>query len=103
MGDNMKIFISGPMTNDPNYKEKFFNASIYLKEKFPKAVILNPAILPEGLSDIEYMNIDLTMLKLCDIIYMLKGYEKSKGAGLEYHFAQYSNKKIFYQNEEGAE
>lgn len=96
----MKIFISGPMTNDPNYKEKFFKTTNYLKTKYPNATILNPAILPEGLSDIEYMSIDLTMLKCCDIIYMLKGYERSKGASLEFHYAYYSNKTIIYQEEE---
>ena len=96
----MKIFISGPMTNDPSYKKKFFNTVNYLKKKFPKAIVLNPAVFPEGLTDAEYMSIDLTMLKCCDIIYMLEGYENSKGASLEYHYAQYLNKKIIYQKDE---
>lgn len=95
----MKIFISGAMTKDPNFKEKFYNAYMFLQNRFPNAVILNPAILPEGLNNSQYMTLDFTMIDCCDTIYMLKDYKDSNGAMLEYCYAKYCNKKIIYQSE----
>mgnify|MGYP003370422279 FL=1 len=35
----------------------------------------------------EFMQMSITMLKMCDQIYMLKGWEKSCGANQEYGYA----------------
>lgn len=46
----MRIYISGPVTNVLDYKEKFDRAEKHLKAEFPKAEIINPTMieLPES-------------------------------------------------------
>ena len=62
--------------------------------------VLNPAILPEGLSQEEYMRICIPMLNIADSIYMLTGWEKSVGAKIEHSLACQADKKIYYENQE---
>ena len=57
-------------------------------------VILNPAILPDGLSQPEYMQICLAMVMCADAIYLLKGWEDSKGAMAELSLAEKLNLEI---------
>lgn len=87
----MRIYISGRITNNPNYKEDFGRAEGYLREKYPEARIVNPAKMGEVFQHGtwgEYMAICKTMLAMCDVIYLLKGWQKSKGAQWEYQYAQ---------------
>jgi hypothetical protein len=39
---------------------------------------------------------DIRQLMTCDAIYMLKGWEKSKGASLEHHIAKELGLEIYY-------
>jgi len=59
---------------------------------------INPALvnasLPESTTYWEYMKMDYTMLDIADAIYMMTGWEKSKGACIEYGYAQAKDKKI---------
>lgn len=105
-GGKMKIYISGKITGDPNYKEKFKKAVHFLIENkddfFPlekESFIINPAELqlPENASWSDYMKIDIKTLLDCDAIYMLKDWKESEGAKLEHHIADKMNIKIFYQ------
>lgn len=74
-----KFYIAGPMTGLPNCnREAFFIAAELLKAK--GHIVLNPAILPDGLTQPECMQICISMLQCSNAIYMLKGWEKSKGA-----------------------
>ena len=41
----MRIYISGPITNVLDYKEKFERAEQDLKEKYPDSEIINPTVL----------------------------------------------------------
>ena len=78
----MKVYISGSMTGVPDKnKERFAAAEEYLLAK--GHIVLNPAILPEGLTYQEYMSIDLAMLDAADAIYLLRGWDKSPGASFE--------------------
>jgi hypothetical protein len=80
--DNKKVYIAGPMTGYDNFnRSEFNNAANYLS--MHGYVVLNPAILPSGLSEAEYMKIDLAMLQCCDTIFMLNGWEQSMGANAE--------------------
>lgn len=49
---------------------------------------LNPAALPAGLSESEYMDICFAMIRAATAIYMLTGWEQSEGAQAEYHYAK---------------
>lgn len=77
----MRVYLSGPITGVKNYKENFAAA----EEKMKKMGfdVINPAafnrVLPE-MGYEEYMDIDLKLLAMCDVIYMLKDWEKSRGA-----------------------
>ena len=88
----MKIYISGEITNDPNYKEKFAETEEYLKAK--GYVIMNPAILPEGFDYEDYMTICFAMIDVCDLMFMIKGWEKSDGAKRESYYACAKNKSV---------
>lgn len=85
----MIIYISGPIKNVLDYKEKFDQAEKHLKEKYPNAEIINPTmiVLPSSCTHEDYMKIDFMLLDLADAIYMLKGWELSKGACMEYGYA----------------
>lgn len=86
----MKVYISGPITWIPYDKvEMSFNpAENRLKEEGFEVV--NP--LNNGLavssSWREHMKVDIKLLMECDTIYLLKGYQDSKGAMIEYDLAR---------------
>ena len=81
----MRIYISGPITNVIDYKEKFARAEQNLKAKYPDAEIINPTVLDKlPLTYDEYMELDLRLLGMCEGIYMMEGWEKSKGACMEF-------------------
>ena len=80
----MKIYIAGKITGDPNYKEKFNEAEAELKKIIPGSVILNPAILPEGLEEEDYMRITMEMLLAADAAVFLPDSSKSAGAMIEF-------------------
>ena len=91
----MKTYIAGPITGVEDYKEKFKEAEEYLKEE--GCIVLNPSILPLGLTQEEYMRICIPMLNICDAIYMLVGWERSVGAKIEHSLAVQANKIIIYK------
>lgn len=92
------IYIGGPMTGYEGYNKKaFFEAAEFLKQKYPDCIILNPAILPDGLGHEQYMRICLPMVEVCTMLYMLKKWEHSDGANDEHTHGQKHNKKFLYQ------
>lgn len=87
----MKIYISGSITNNQNYKEDFERAEDYLQREYPNDEIINPALvnsfLPKSTSHKEYMRMSFCMLDMADAIFMIDGWEKSCGASQEYGYA----------------
>ena len=78
----MIVYIAGPMRGLPDKnREAFRTAEEYLLAK--GHTVLNPAVLPDGLSYQQYMSIDLAMLDAADAVYLLKGWDKSPGASFE--------------------
>lgn len=90
----MKAFISGPVTGVEDYREKFKKAEAELLEQ--GYTVMNPAVLPAGFEWEEYMVITLAMLCSCDAIYMLPGWEHSKGATMEYKYAKAMDMTIMF-------
>lgn len=96
-----RIYISGSISQDPNYKEHFAQAQKQLQEQ--GFAVVNPASMDKVLIDAEYeefMFADLHLLVLCDAIYMLRGWEQSLGANREIGFALGCGMKILYEPEE---
>lgn len=90
----IKVFISGKMTGEPNYnREKFFEVEEELKQE-DLFIVLNPAVLPDGLKHEEYMSICYAMIDVCDMVVMLSGWEHSKGAMMERGYAIANNKAV---------
>ncbi len=85
----MRIYISGPITGTKDYMERFEEAEKELTSK--GYVVINPAkvnaLLPADTEWKGYMGTSMAMLKLCDTIYMLKGWHNSTGAKMELKYA----------------
>lgn len=97
----MKIYIAGPMSGIQDFNRFEFNLAA-AKQHPNGHVTLNPAILPDGLSQAEYMDICLAMLRCADVIYLLKGWESSPGARAEKALAEKLELQVIYQEEEQA-
>lgn len=76
----MKIYLAGKITGDPEYKAKFEAAEKQLRKENPASIILNPAILPEGLEEEDYMRITMDMLLAADEAVFLEDATESLGA-----------------------
>lgn len=93
------IYISGQITGTDDYMERFAEAEKQLTER--GYTVINPAKinanLPENTPYKRYIDISLELLRGCDSIYMLDGWEESKGARLEYYYAETMGYKILHQ------
>ena len=92
----MIAYIAGPMSGIEDYNKPAFDKA----EEELKAVgiiVLNPAIMPVGMKQHQYMPICLAMLEQADAIYVLKGFQNSRGAMLELAYAEKQGKAIIYE------
>lgn len=82
-----RIYIAGPMTGYDNFNRDNFNSAAGYCEDIG-SIPINPAVLPNGLTQAQYMDICFAMLRAADAIYLLSGYEESKGAMAELAYAE---------------
>ena len=95
----MLIYISGRITDNPNYVDDFFNAEKWLIEQGNETI--NPSNLEitfPSLKYEQYMALDYKLLEMADGIFMLHNWQKSKGACAELSFAKSLGKKVIYQD-----
>lgn len=82
MNNPKKVFLSGPIFDKSDTYNEDFDAAA-------KGVVavgdvpINPATLPVGLSQRDYMRISLAMLEAADIVVQLPGWADSAGANIE--------------------
>ena len=89
----MTAYIAGPITKRlKTYQYAFADAEMVLN--FLGYKVLNPAWLPKGLKDEDYQRIDDAMLETADVVVLLKGWERSKGARREARLAEQLGKKL---------
>ena len=89
----MKVYIAGAITNNPNYKEQFAEAEKALIAE--GHAVVNP-VKNLGFDYKDYIDMGLCELMHCEAIYMLQGFQKSRGAMLELTYASTVDMKIFY-------
>ena len=65
-----KIYIAGGITGVPDYKEHFAKAEEYLISR--GAIPMNPARMSEGFEWKDYLHICLTMIDVCEAVFLLK-------------------------------
>lgn len=100
----MKVYISGSITNGgTDYSQRG------IIEKHFKAVeqqlilnhgweCVNPFDIPkQSLTWRDCLEADIKILVTCDAIYMLEGWELSKGCMLEFHIARELGLKIMFE------
>lgn len=77
----MKVYLSGKITGDAGYRQKFEAVQNELTSY--GYVVFNPAVLPDGFEYEDYMSLDLLILSRCDAIYLLRDWKNSPGAKRE--------------------
>lgn len=90
----MRIYISGPISGMPDLnRDAFAKAAADLRAGghvvvSPHEIISHERAEREGWEWSDYMREDIKALMTCDAIYMLEGWQLSKGARVERYIAQ---------------
>ena len=95
-----KIYISGPITGKEDYNRVEFNkATEYLQSKGHKVVTPFDVTCPrEEYTWEDYMKLDIGEMLTCDAVYLLNGWEESKGAKIEKRLAEEVGLAVYYQD-----
>ena len=88
----MKVYIAGEITGNANYEVQFANAARQIEAQ--GHIVLNPAILPEGMAPADYMRICFAMIDAADELWRLPNALASKGAMLEEAYCNYCGKTV---------
>lgn len=86
----MKVYIAGKINGDPGYQWKFLRAQAKLEEQ--GHIVLNPAVLPEGMSPADYMRVCFSMIDCAERVVFLPDWPDSPGARLEREYCKYIDK-----------
>lgn len=86
----MKVYIAGPITGIPNNNRRAFDAAVkHLREGGRDPV--SPAELEEKIGAGHpwqvYMNRALSLMLDCEAVFVLPGWQRSRGASLEVYVA----------------
>jgi len=100
-----KVYVSGPITNTPNHIKEFREAVEFLKydgHKVLDPLTITPSkvILSEDKEWVYYMKESIKLLMDADAIYMLDGWQQSKGATVEHDLAEKLSIPIYYASED---
>lgn len=89
----MKIYLAGKITGDRDYRAKFAAAA----EKITAQghIVLNPAELPEGMQQQDYMRICIAMMDCAEAVAFLPDWAESRGARAERALSEYNGKPCF--------
>ncbi len=94
--ENEVIFISGKITNDPNYYSKFLKAQAKLEEM--GFIVLNPIYIPARLKYEQQMAICFSYIDQSKYMYMLKDHKESEGSQRELHYGHSKKKKFIFED-----
>ena len=88
----MKVYIAGRITGNASYEVQFANAARQIEAQ--GHIVLNPAVLPEGMAPADYMRICFAMIDAADELWELPTAWASKGAVLEEAYCNYCGKTV---------
>jgi len=91
----MKVYIAGKITGYDNYRRRFAKTAEQLREA--GHTVMNPAVLPDGFENHEYMRICYSMIDVCDAVYFMDNWTDSPGAIREHDYATLHNKQMIYE------
>lgn len=94
--EQKKIYLSGKISGDPNFKEKFAQKEKELTEQ--GHLVFNPAKHPDMFTWEQFMELDLKALGNCDSIYLLNDWKDSRGAKIEYDEAVRLGKEVIFED-----
>ncbi|MDR0485973.1 MAG: DUF4406 domain-containing protein [Elusimicrobiota bacterium] len=97
-----RVYIAGAISGDKNFKIKFGIAERELREA--GHIVLNPASLPQavkGKTYRQYIDDSHKMLIKADAIFMLPGWQTSRGACLEFLYGWICGLEILEVNRDG--
>lgn len=101
----MKIYVAGKISGleKKDIDEKFERAKADLICKGHSVFI--PTVLPayDDVPHEDYMHVCYAMIDICDAVYMLSDWQKSKGARMELQYAEDWGKAILYEDEQTRE
>lgn len=98
-GTGKIVYLSGKITDNPNYKSEFSCAEIFLVQM--GYMVVNSARLDKVANLLpyeKYMQICYRLVDVSDIIFMVSGWQKSKGANAELSYAKSLGKEVKYQD-----
>lgn len=95
------VYLAGPITGVPNYWEPFEKADDRLTHH--DVAVLNPSVLPQGLTNEQYVRICFGMIDSADLVLFLPGWLDSKGATLERVYCDYVGKPVAFGIEQALE
>lgn len=90
MQPDRKIYVAGPITGVADYRKHFRDRCNALHDAGVRWVV-NPACvnshMPYDMTDEDYMVMCYSMMSLCDTIYLMEGWKRSRGARAERAYA----------------
>lgn len=101
---HQRVYVAGPMSGLPDLNYPAFNETA-ARLRAKGWHVENPAENPEPHVDVgchwtAYMRMGISQLMTCHAIYLLPGWEQSKGAALEYLIAQRLGIKVMHHHEQ---
>lgn len=98
----LKIYIAGPVTGVPNYKDAFYKGVVEVEQMLcyidrPFVIITPLDICEDDWSWGKSMFFCIKTLLGCNMVYFLRNWEKSKGASIEHKISKFLLKPIVYQ------
>lgn len=99
------LYLAGPITGNLDFRNDFAAAKLEVAQLgyvpiSPLEVCMDAGLVEGQHSWKEFMQHDIRALIVCDGVYMLRGWEDSRGARIEQFLANALDLLVLYQSEE---